>query len=124
MEKFYLEPTKISPLINFIPEDGLLELKGRSSPENPIVFFKPLYDVIDQYALNGSSKLKVNMELNYFNTSSSKCLYELLKKISVMTDLGKTVEVNWFYEEDDDDILEAGEDLESLLGINFNYVEI
>ena len=124
MDTFYLEPTKISPLVNFVPKDGLLELRGRSSPENPNMFFKPLYEAIDAYAVNGSTDLKVNMELDYFNTSSSKCLYELLRKISVMTDLGKKVEINWYYEEDDEDILEAGEDLESLLGLNFNYVEI
>jgi hypothetical protein len=124
MEKFFIEPTKISPLVNFLPEEGIFELKGRSSPENPVLFFKPIYDVIDQYAAVDQPSLKVNLALDYFNTSSSKCIFELLKKISLMANNGKKIEINWMYDEDDEDILEAGEDFSSLTGMDFNYVGV
>lgn len=124
MDKFFIEPTKISPLVSLLPEEGVFELRGRSSPENPVLFFKPIYDVIDLYATDEKPFLKVNLALDYFNTSSSKCIYELLKKISLMAEKGKKIEVNWMYEEDDEDILEAGEDFSSLTGMNFNYVGV
>ena len=64
-----------------------------------------------------------NFKFEYFNTSSSKCLFDIFRKLNIVKESGFDLSINWYYEEDDEDMLEAGEDYADLLGIEFNYVE-
>lgn len=124
MERILIEPTRITPLINFDPDEGILELKGRSSPENSLVFYQRVLDALDEYAAQGSDSLEANFAFEYFNTSSSKCLFDVFKKLSKLKDDGMSVTINWHYEEDDEDMMEAGEDYCDLLDLEFNFIEI
>jgi len=122
---FHVEPTKLTPEINFNSEQGILEFKGRSSPENSIQFYSHINEKLDQYiqSENGSAELVVNFEFDYFNSSSSKCLWDVFKKLIIIREKGKKVTVNWFYEEDDDDMKESGEDFRDLMDLEFNFIE-
>ena len=124
MEKIFIEPTRVTPLINFDPAEGILEIKGRSSPENSIQFYQSLMDALDDYALSGENALTANIAFEYFNTSSSKCLFDVFKKMAKIIENGKDLTINWFYEEDDEDMMEAGEDYSDLLDLQFNFLEI
>lgn len=124
MEKIFIEPTRVTPLINFDPDAGLLEMKGRSSPENSIQFYQPLIDVLDEYISSGKGELIANFAFEYFNTSSSKCLFDVFKKLTKIDESGKSITINWFYEEGDEDMMEAGEDYSDLLDLDFNFMEI
>lgn len=124
MEPILLEPTRITPLINFDPEQGILELKGRSSPENSIAFYQRLIDNLDQYVESDKESLVANFAFEYFNTSSSKCLFDVFKRLAKIDEVGKELVINWYYEEDDEDMMEAGEDYCDLLDLDFNFIEI
>jgi hypothetical protein len=124
MEKVYVEPTRTTPLINFDPEEGLLEMKGRSSPENSPQFYQRLMDNLDQFVADGSKDIIANFAFEYFNTSSSKSLFDVLKRLSKLEAKGREVIINWYYEEDDDDMMEAGEDYSDLLDLDFNFHEM
>ncbi|WP_420578603.1 DUF1987 domain-containing protein [Ekhidna sp.] len=124
MEKVFIEPTRTTPLINFDPDEGLLEMKGRSSPENSIQFYQKILDNLDEYAISGGPEFTTNIAFEYFNTSSSKCLFDVFKRLSKIEDSGKKITINWYFEEGDDDMMEAGEDYSDLLDLNFNFFEI
>ena len=124
MEKFFIEPTRVTPLVNFDPDQGVLEIKGRSSPENSILFYQKIIDSLDEFAESGGDEFTANFSFEYFNTSSSKCLFDLFKKLSKISDEGKEIKINWYYEEDDEDMMEAGEDYADLLDLDFNFLEI
>ena len=124
MERIFIEPTRVTPLIHFDPDAGLLEIKGRSSPENTIQFYQGLMDALEDFAENGTNGLTANIAFEYFNTSSSKCLFDVFKKLSRVGDEGRDLQINWFYEEDDEDMMEAGEDYSDLLDLEFNFLEI
>lgn len=121
MEDIRIQGTPKTPTVNFISSEGLLEIKGRSIPENSIEFYKPLIDWIESYAQQPNDASNVNIQLEYFNTSSSKCILDLFKKLEA---INKTITINWYYEEDDEDILEAGEDYEAIINIPFKMIEI
>ncbi len=124
MESIRIEGTPKTPTVSFEATSGSLEIKGRSIPENSIEFYKPLIDWLDEY-LNGPAKMtNVNIQLEYFNTSSSKCILDVFKKLEAIYKAGHDVVINWHYEEDDEDMLEAGEDYQSIIKIPFKMCEI
>jgi len=124
MEKVFIEPTRTTPMVKFDPDKGLLEMKGRSSPENSIQFYQKVLDNLEEFALSGGDEFTANIAFEYFNTSSSKCLFDVFKRISKIESSGKTISINWYYEEGDDDMMEAGEDYSDLLDLDFNFHEI
>ena len=124
MEPINIEGTPKTPSIRFNQEEGIIEIKGRSIPENSIEFYKPLVDWLEVYAKDPMKKTQVNIQLEYFNTSSSKCILDVFKKLEAIHKSKHDVVINWFYEEDDEDMLEAGEDYESIIRVPFKMVEI
>lgn len=124
MEKLFIEPTRTTPLIKFDPDEGILEMRGRSSPENSIQFYQRVLDNLDEYAETGGDSFTTNIAFEYFNTSSSKCLFDIFKRLSKIENAGKEITINWYFEEGDDDMMEAGEDYSDLLDLEFNFFEI
>ena len=124
MEPISFEGTPKTPTVNFNADTGIVEIKGRSIPENSIEFYKPLVDWLDAYKENAQPMTKVIIQLEYFNTSSSKCILDVFKKLEAIHKAKNPVEIHWYYEEDDEDMLEAGEDYESIIRVPFKMVEI
>ncbi|HRS19784.1 MAG TPA: DUF1987 domain-containing protein, partial [Bacteroidales bacterium] len=122
MKNIEIEGSPKTPEINFNAETGVIEIKGRSIPENSIEFYKPMIDWLEEYATAPKPKTIVNIQLEYFNTSSSKCILDVFKKLEVISKNGNDVQVNWYYEEDDEDMLEAGEDYQSIIRIPFKMI--
>lgn len=115
--------TNKTPLINFDGQVGIFEMKGKSIPENSVQFYKPMYEWLDNYIQNPAKKTVINIQLDYFNTSSAKCVVDLFKKLEQISKSGKgEVTINWLYDEPDEDMLEAGEDYKSIISIPFNLV--
>lgn len=121
MEPIKIYPTRNTPAVLLDADKGVFKIYGRSSPENSIQFYDPLKEVIANKISGDRFDVRIKME--YFNTSSSKCIYDLLKEIKALEKKGKEVIVRWYYEEDDEDMLEAGEDYSDLLDLPFRFVE-
>ncbi len=121
MKKLIVEGTEQTPTIEFDSVTGSLLLKGTSIPENPLESFAPLLKILDDYHQNPSKMTKVDFFLDYFNTTSSKYILEVLKKIQSLHKNGNQVEVNWFYEIEDEDMLEVGQDFSSMVALPFNF---
>lgn len=124
MEPIIIDGTTKTPAVKLDAENGILEIKGRSIPENSIEFYKPIVDWLEDYAKKPVKRTQVNIQLEYFNTSSSKCILDVLKKLESIYKAKNEVIINWYYEEDDEDMLEAGEDYESIIRVPFKMVEI
>jgi len=124
MEPIIIEGTPKTPSVKFDEKDGVFEIKGRSIPENSVEFYKPLNEWLDNYMQTPLDKTVVNIRLEYFNTSSSKCILDVFKRLEAIHKTKHDVEINWFYEEDDEDMLEAGEDYDSIIKVPFKMIEI
>jgi hypothetical protein len=124
MDPIVIEGTPKTPSVNFNASTGILEIKGRSIPENSIEFYKPLIEWIEKYGASPQSKTVVNIQLEYFNTSSSKCILDVFKRLEAIVNGGHDVLINWHYEEDDEDMLEAGEDYQSIIKVPFKMIEV
>jgi hypothetical protein len=122
LDSLYIEGTLKTPTIKSDSKEGIVEIKGRSHPENPIEFYKPLIDWATDYIRDPRLKTTINIQLEHFNTSSSKRLLDLLRKFELILMTHNEVEVNWYY--DDEDILEAGETFQTMTKIPFKMIEI
>ena len=124
MSDLKLEGSPKTPTIEFTSGNGYLLIKGRSIPENSIEFYKPLIEALESYNGNSQSNTKVDIQLEYFNTSSSKCILDVFKKLESINSGNSEVVINWYYEEDDEDMLEAGEDYQAIINIPFKMIEV
>jgi SiaC family regulatory phosphoprotein len=125
MENLIIKPGIKTPDINFNCETGDLELKGKSIPENSIEFYRPVYEWLDNYAANPKAKTKIIVQLEYFNTSSSKCLLDIFRKLEAINNTSKSeVSVVWLYEEEDEDMMEAGDDYKTIVKLPFEIKKI
>jgi hypothetical protein len=125
MDNLIIEPGIKTPHIILDSQRGNMEIKGKSIPENSIEFFKPVYEWIDAYVLQPLPQTLVVIQLEYFNTSSSKCLLDVFRKLEALHQSGKSsVSVKWLYEEDDEDIMEAGDDYQTIVKLPFSIEKI
>ena len=103
---------------------GESSLSGNSIPQHSVDFYKPLLAALDEYTASPKATTTVTFSMRYFNTSSSKRILDIFKKLEIINRGGSAVSVNWVYEDDDDDMLEAGEDYQSVVDLNFTMVPI
>ena len=109
-----------TPSIIFGADDGMLEIKGKSIPENSLEFYRPVFEWLDNYSQAPAPATTLKVALEYFNTSSSKCLLDIFRKLEAINLSGRsTVKVNWVYDSDDEDMMEAGEDYQALVKVPF-----
>lgn len=119
---YKLEQSSKTPYIHFDP-NGQLELKGKSIPENTPAFYKPLFEWLDAYILSPSATTTLDVQFDYFNTSSAKVIVDIFKKLEQIAKNSKgDVIINWLYNEIDVDMLEAGEDYKTIMKVPFNLV--
>jgi len=123
MEKVYIPATRYTPEITLDPQKGLIEMKGKSYPENTFEFYKPIIDWVKEYVKNPNDTTTVNMEIVYFNSSTSKLFFNLFDILYENKDKSK-ITINWIYDKENDTAKEAGEDfIEDFPDIDFRLVE-
>ncbi|MBF0265727.1 MAG: DUF1987 domain-containing protein [Gammaproteobacteria bacterium] len=125
MDNLYIEPTKSSPQIDFNADTNILTMIGESYPENTIKFYVPIIDWLEKFTNSISNQsVEVNIELIYFNSSSSQILINLFDLLEQAQQKGNHITINWIFDKDNDSALESGEDFqEELSHITFNLVE-
>ena len=118
MDKILIQKTKTSPEVIMDFDKGILEIIGESYPENAVGFYKPVFDWLNS-VIGSNVPLTVNFRLDYFNTSSSKCVIDILDILDKYYANSGKVEVKWYYKEDDDDMLETGEEFSTDIKVPF-----
>lgn len=124
MDRLQIEAKDDTPAVDFHAETGILSLEGESYPEDPVDFFDPLVSWVAQYIREINGPLTLNVRISYINTSSSKCMLDFLEILDDYHESGGEVRINWYYEEDDDDMQETGEDLCEDLELPYTLIPI
>lgn len=124
MENISIQGTSKTPNVNFDVSSGILEISGRSIPENSYQFYEPLLSWLDKYAAQPQGTTELTFKLDYFNTSSSMYILGILKKLEKLYLAGHKAEVKWYYDIDDEDMLQTGEDLKQIVKLPIEMVEL
>ena len=112
-----------TPSVSLNKESGECEISGQSYLENTTSFYQQIIDWMKSYVKAEKGPIKLKLFLTYFNTSSSKCLAELLWILKDYQTEGGTVEVNWHYEDWDEDMRKEGEDFVDETGLRMTFIE-
>ncbi len=125
MENLHIEATKYTPYINLDAEKGLLSFSGKSYPENTFDFYQSTLEWLTNYFAQGTQKKTViEMDIIYFNSSSSKLFFDLFDLLEEAHENGKDITVRWLYDAENENALEAGEDFkEDFESLSFDLIE-
>ena len=133
MQPLILEPTPVTPEIIFSPSDKKFIIKGTSSPEDVRAIYYPVIEwtkkFIDEilsvsdagYSEHNPFILKI--DLDYFNSYSAKFFYDIFLEFKRLEPAAIPVKIEWYYEEDDTDSMDAGNDIALLAEMEFTYIE-
>lgn len=125
MARLILEASHKTPEVDFNDVTGILVMKGTSVPEHSREYYEPINEWLLKYGENPQANTKLQLQMDYFNTSSSACLLQIFEILAKIQEAGKSqVEVYWYYEDTDPNIQEAGEFFSEIVKIPFQLVEI
>ena len=123
MDNLIIEKTKSSPSVNFNAATGKWELIGSSYPENASEFYQPIFEWINKYITEVTREISIDFKLDYLNSSSIKFIAEMVDKLNKYSKIGIEVEINWHYREEDEDILDLGQEFKEEVSCKFNIIE-
>ena len=116
-----IEATESTPEVVLDP-NGVIRIKGRSMAKNADEFYSQIEKWIDLYIINPADLTCICFYLEYLNGVNSSILISLLRRISNLRLPDKQFIINWYYEEDDDDILAHGEKISLVVDIPVNLI--
>lgn len=132
MKSLHLNGTAVSPTVDFNIETRVLEISGYSRPENVRDFYFPLIQWLDDLNTAWSKNRSMNLDSEpysfkfkfvYFNSSSAKFIYDIIILLNGFQKEGFPIKIYWYYDAEDDELREAGEELSDMANVPFSYVE-
>ncbi len=131
MEVLKLKGTNVSPEVKFDHIAMTFDISGYSRPENVRDFYLPILKWLEQFVVELSTNrpsiskpIAFNFRLIYFNSSSAKFIFDMITHINAIHAIKFPVMVNWYYDEDDEELKEAGEELSEMADFPFSYYEV
>ncbi|MDA3953623.1 MAG: DUF1987 domain-containing protein [Bacteroidales bacterium] len=123
MNELLIKKSVKTPYINFDAQTGICKIIGRSIPENPEEFYRKLFDWLNVYFKNPRKETLINVQLEYINSGSSKFILEFFQLIEVAKSNGINCKINWYYEEDDEAVMELGKHYQAIIDVPFKLIE-
>jgi hypothetical protein len=124
LEKLVIKGTGLSPEVTFDNYTGILEIKGRSLQSDVKDFFDDILEWLREYSKKPQPETIVNLRIEYLKTSAFKIMLDAFMILKQIQNSGHKVVINWYYEEDDDDIMETGVDYSTVIDMPFNMIAV
>lgn len=121
MKPLIIKIEQSTPKIHLDKDAGKFEIAGKSFPEESRSFYEPLFTWLNEYAKNPNEETLFEFNLEYFNSSSSLIILEILNLLDEIFKNGNKVSVSWNHLNVDEDMLEAGEEYSELVKVPFVY---
>ncbi len=122
MTPLIIDRTEDQPHIVMDQSSGIFSIEGTSIPENTKKFYQPVFDWIEEYMKNPNQETILSFKMDYFNTSSTKVILDIMIHFKQLAKEGKMLIINWYFDEEDEDMLEAGNGFSSMLRFPFNFI--
>jgi len=120
MNNLRIAPSQESPTINF-NVDGNFRIEGISLVPNVHSFYKPVFDWLEEFEKELPKKINVELDFEYLNTASIHTVVTIIKRMVTYTEKGVELKVTWCYAEEDDDLLENGQNFMNYVNYPFEF---
>jgi len=120
MDSLVIELSDDTPKVVLDKKKGIFEISGRSLPEDTVQFFKPVLAWLKAYKNDPNPNTDFVFNLDYTNTASSKLLLDVIQVLQGI----KNVKVIWCFQEEDEDMEEAGHEFAEQVDIPFEFKAI
>jgi hypothetical protein len=117
----HILPTCNIPEFLFSPE-GIIKIKGRGLFGNNTDVTEQILNWIDEYLKNPAEITYVIFAFEYLNSSSTIIIVSILRKLSQVILQSEKLVIQWYFEDDDEDILERGEYISLTLDIPIEFI--
>ena len=124
IRNYVIKATSSTPFVALEVANRTLWIKGTSQPEDPNSFYEKVDKLLAFYFEIPNRNLTVNFSLDYFNTGSARYLYLLMAELKELKENGKSINVNWHYAIEDDDMLLSGKNFSSYTQLELKLVPI
>lgn len=129
MKSFIHKATDLTPEIILAPAENRFSISGKSAPEDVRGLYYPVLEWMEEFVAGvrkgnnytDTNPLRLKLDLEYFNSSSAKFLFDIFAHLRDLNNEGTPVEIEWHYDVEDTDLREAGEDLSLLCELQFRY---
>lgn len=124
MTPLFIPGTRNTPTVHFEPATFRFEVYGTCVPENAAEFFEPVFRWLSAnlaYLPPGSI---FHFNLSYFNSTSLKALFHVLKQIKEVNVMGGSIGIRWYVEPDDEFMTESVALFTQMLELNVEVVEL
>ena len=120
MEDLYIKASNDSPEVDFKYTFNQLTMSGEAFPEDASRFFYPVIMGLVDFLKINTKPINFNFKLTYFNSASTKMLFNIFQLLNEHAASHQPVILNWIYDEEDDTIKDFGDDIAE----EFPYLEI
>ncbi len=114
--------TDKTPMVVASWKKGTIDFSGIANPDDVFLIFKPLYKWLDLHFASNKKQLTLNFQLEYINNSFSLAILDLFRQLNTKFEEGINIEVNWFYNSNDDEMFEEGEDYGEIAKFPFKLI--
>ncbi len=121
LENVFWQASEDTPQIILDKDKGYISFSGVSMPENTRGFYDPISEWITRYSRSPQGNTTVDFKFEYLNSASSKVLFDIMKQLQTISNNGHSLQINWYYLEEDDDMYEAGEDFAEITGLTVDF---
>lgn len=124
MNRLYIEGSKSTPTVEF--DTNKLSITGQSYPENAMQFYAPIFNWLNSYLQEPETNQETLFEFNllYINTSSSKCIMDIIDSLETAFKKGKAILINWYYNIDNESLLECALEFQGDVSLPFNIIAL
>ncbi|MFY9309521.1 MAG: DUF1987 domain-containing protein [Bacteroidia bacterium] len=118
--RLVIEETQDTPRVFFDKASGVFEISGRSLPENAIKFYTPVLRWLEEYVASPNAKTCFDFKLDYFNSASTKKIYEIVSLMEMLVETKNEVLIRWYYSKDDELIKSKGLEMKEMVEVPFD----
>jgi len=129
MDALITEKTGTTPYLHFNVEELNFLMEGECRPENVLTYFTPILNWLNKLKTWANNlpeplnkTLDIHFKIAYYNSSSAKFIFNIFQKLSSLQEEGIKINMIWYYDELDEDLLESGKEFEKILGLNFTFI--
>jgi len=123
LDTIYIEKTRLTPEVQLDTKNEIFKIKGRSLPEDVLLFYNPILDWIKEYVKDPLPMTQFSFNLEYFNSSTARIIIKILIELEDIIRRGKKIYVKWYYTKGDTLMMDKGEEIKSIVLLPFELEE-